>query len=186
MVTTIVLAVLWLASCELVEYFAVRRDPGDVYPLKILVRFVYWAILAGAFYAALEWVPVFSLEGNDHPLVIGAVCLGLTLVVRPRSLVVGPVGVSSCGIFGLFRRQIQWTEVSKVSYDWEEHSDSRLGLLAWLLGSGAGSRITVAGLSGRRIQHTIFNVRQPDFLDDLRRYLPRDAFAPGVYDWHPK
>lgn len=183
------LAIVWLAACELLEYFAVRRDPGDVYPPKILTRFFYWTIMAVAFYAAVGWVRAPSSDGNSHPLIIGAVCLGLVLVTRPRSLVAGPTGVSSCGIFGLFRRCISWTEVSNVSYDWEEHKPG-LNPLWWLLESGlggqSGSRITVAGRNGRRIRHTIFNVRQSDFLEDLKRYLPRDVFAPGTYDWCPK
>jgi len=178
---TAIVAALWVCACELVEYSAVRREPGEFYPLGFAWRLAWWGFLAGSL-SLIGWTAFGPSWGVDsHRLELGAILLGIVLFMRPRSVTVGPTGVSSCAIFGLFRRYVPWTEVSEVAYDWEDLPGRLRPLLWWL----PGSRITVRSRIGRQVQHTIFNRRQGAFLDALRRYLPREAFAPGVYDWHP-
>jgi hypothetical protein len=90
--------------------------------------------------------------------------------------------VSSCSLFGLNRSPIYWGEVSRVASDWEEERLTfNLFTVIWTF---MGTSVTVTSRNGPSIQHGVVNRKQGLFLDALRRYLPREAFDPGIYDWH--
>ncbi len=175
-------AALWLGICELIEYFAVRREPGNVYPLKLPWRLAYWAMLAYFFELLRGIVTGSAAAAGEHRGLPALIFGAILLFVRPRSITAGETGVSSCGIFGMFRRFIPWSDVREVSYDWEEVRGIWPSLaLFW----NSGPRITVRSRAGLRISHTIWNSRQAAFLRDLRERLPRESFDPGVYEMNP-
>lgn len=167
----------WVGACEAIEYFAVRKEEGNVYPLKLPWRLAYWALLA-CFFELLRGMASGdpSLDAG-HLAVLALISGAIILFLRPRSIIAGETGVSSCGVFGLIRRFIPWADVQEVSYDWEEPPD-RLRVLFWV----AGARISVSSRSGDRIKHTIWNSGQASFLNDLRAHVQRAAFDLGVYE----
>jgi hypothetical protein len=91
-------------------------------------------------------------------------------------------GVSSCSIFGFGRRYIHWADVSRVTFDWQEES------VGWgfdRINAFLGTRLTVVSRNGASIEHGVIHGQQGIFLDALKRYLPREMFDAGVYDWRP-
>ena len=101
----------------------------------------------------------------------------------PRTVTLDSTAISSCSLFGLFRRSIVWAEALRVSSDWQEER------LHWGLDpiwTFTGYSVTVTARDGRTVQHGVVNKDQGRFLDELRRFLPREAFDAGLYDWHPE
>jgi hypothetical protein len=87
--------------------------------------------------------------------------------------------LSSCTLFGLRRGSIPWAEVYRISSDWQEQQ------LIWGL-ILMGYSVTVRGRNGSTVQNGVVNKDQGGFLNALRRFVPREAFDPGLYDWHPE
>jgi hypothetical protein len=116
-------------------------------------------------------------EPGDAPLWV-AVCFLFAGAIWPRTVLTDADGISSYATFGIRRRMIPWTDVCKVTSDWEE-VQTRLGFRF------LGTRIYVLSRDGSRIAHGIVQSRQAKFLDELRKHLPRETFAPGLYDWRP-
>jgi hypothetical protein len=109
---------------------------------------------------------------NDFPLWVLILMFLFSAVTWPRTVVLDTSGVFSVALFGTRRRFIPWSDVDRITSDWQE-TNLRWGLTSLL------SR------NGTRVDHTVFLRRQGRFLDDLRRYLPKEVFAPGIYEWHP-
>lgn len=75
-----------------------------------------------------------------------------------------------------------WAQVSKVDCNW---GDANLYLGLHWLWRLTGTQITVKDRDGVTVTHSLFHPHQGRFLDDLRHYVPKDIFAPGIYDWRP-
>jgi hypothetical protein len=169
---------VYLLSCEALEYITVWRKGVGVYPPKIGWRLARWlAIALGAFVVAARLFHQHQSQSNDAPLWLGLLFL-LLGAVWPRTVRVDTSGISSCSTFGFRERTIRWDEVKAINSDWEEvrtHYGFRF----------MGTRIYVLSRTGSQIIHGIVQSRQARFLDELRNYLPREAFAAGLYEWHP-
>ena len=98
-------------------------------------------------------------------------------------MLVDSSAVSSCSLFGLLRRSIPWVEVIQVSSDWQEE---RLHWGFAAIWAFTGYSVTVRARDGSTVQHGVVNKDQARFLNALRRFVPREAFDAGLYDWHPK
>ena len=48
-----------------------------------------------------------------------------------------------------------------------------------------GYSVTVISRYGSRIEQGFVNQGQARFLSALRRFVPREAFDAGLYEWHP-
>lgn len=175
----VIVIALYLAVCELVEHLLVRRLGEQVFPPKIGWRLLRWCAIAGCVAGVWE-----RLHGNvaHWPLWMYVLVL-LFWIWWPRSVLVDSSGVSSCSVFGFRRRSILWGQTSRITSDWQEEG-LNINFLTriWTF---MGTRITVNSRDGASIQHGVVNRKQPLFLDALRRYLPREVFDPGLYDWHP-
>jgi hypothetical protein len=174
------LIALYFGTAELVEYVTVRSRGALVFPARLGWRLLRWVGLA----ACIAGI-VGRLRGDagpkDLPLWL-YILFFLCWLYWPRTVLVDSAGVSSCSLFGVGRRSIHWGEVSRISSDWQEER------LTWgfsTIWTFMGAGITVKSRDGVSIQHGVINSRQGLFLDTLRRHLPRDAFDPGLYDWHP-
>lgn len=173
---------LYLVVCESVEYLLVRRQPDETFPPKLGWRILRWTGIVGCTASVVWWLHGQTGQRNDLPLWLYALLL-LYWVLWPRTVMVDSSGVSSCSLFGLRRRQILWSQVSRITSDWqEERLNVNLIVSIWTF---MGTSVTVKGRDGVSIQHGVVNRRQGLFLDALRRYLPPEAFDPGLYDWHP-
>jgi hypothetical protein len=173
---------LYLVACEVFEYFLIRRRAEVVFPPKL-----GWRLLR---LTAIAWC-IAGIWGRLHGSATGPggwplwlyVVLLFFWIFWPRTVVVDSSTVSSCSLFGFGRRSILWNDASRVSSDWEETR------LAWnlftVLWTFMGTSVTVTGRSGASVQHGVINRAQGLFLDALRRYLPREAFDAGLYDWRP-
>lgn len=172
--------VLYFGACELVEYLAVRRQAAEVFPPKLGWRLLRWVGIAGCIAGIVE-----RLHGNagpkSWPIWIYALLL-LFWLFWPRTVLVDSSAVSSCSLFGFRRRSIPWGEVSRISSDWQEERLSWGFTMIWTF---MGTSVTATSRDGASIQHGVIHRHQGLFLDELRRYLPRQAFDPGLYDWHP-
>jgi len=168
---------LYLTACEFVEYLIVRRYGNDIYRPKLRWRLIRSVILGFALLAIGERLHGYQPQPKDMPLWVAFSLLVLG-AIWPRTVWIDNAGVYSCGTFGFQSRGIPWSEVSRIDSDWEEVR-SPLGFRQM------GTRITVLSRSGTHISHGVVQSSQSEFLDTLRRYLAREAFAPGLYDWHP-
>jgi hypothetical protein len=169
---------VYLLSCEALEYATVRRKGVGVYPPKIGWRLARWlAVALGAFVVAAHLFHQHQAQSNEAPWWLGFLFL-LIGVVWPRSVRVDANGISSCSTFGFRERTIRWDEVKAINSDWEEVR-THYGF------TFMGTRIYVLSRTGSQIIHGIVQSRQARFLDELRNYLPREAFAAGLYEWHP-
>jgi hypothetical protein len=172
---------LYLGACELVEYLAVRRQAAEVFSPRLGWRLLRWAGIAGCIAGIVE-----RLHGNagpkSWPLWLYVLLL-LFWLYWPRTVLVDSSAVSSCSLFGFHRRSIPWGEVSRISSDWqEERLTFNLFTPIWTF---MGTSVNVTSRDGASIQHGVIHRHQGLFLDGLRRNLPRQAFDPGLYDWHP-
>lgn len=173
---------LYLLACEIIERAVVRADGGEIYRAKFGWRVFWWVCMGGSGIAIAERLLGHGGGPKETPLWL-LILAFLSLVISwPRTVTVNSVGLSSVSLFGLRRRFIPWSEVAAITSDWEEES------LFWKLQAiwkFTGTRILVLSRAGTRIGHTIFLRKQARFLDDLRRYAPKQVFAPGIYDWNP-
>jgi hypothetical protein len=182
MLPLICAVVLYLVACELVEYLLVRRQAGEVFPPKLGWRLLRWVGIAGCIAAAMERVHGKTPRPNDWPVWVYVFLLWFW-IYWPRTVLVDSSGVSSCSLFGFRRRSILWGQVSRITSDWqEERLTVNLFTPIWTF---MGTSVTVTSRDGLSIQHGVVNRKQGLFLDALRRYLPHEAFDPGIYDWHP-
>jgi hypothetical protein len=169
---------VYLLLCETLEYVTVRRKGVAVYPPKIGWRLARWlAIALGAFIVAAHLFHQHQSQSNDAPLWLGLLFI-LLGAVWPRTVRADASGISSCSTFGFRERTIRWDEVKAINSDWEEVR-THYGF------TFMGTRIYVLSRTGSQIVHGIVQSRQARFLDELRNYLPREAFAAGLYEWHP-
>jgi len=165
---------LYFGGCECSDFFLTRQPGAESFRPKLWVRFVYWSVIA-IFIGGL----VVNLQQRSWLSVWLGVLL-VFVVLRLRTVFVDSEGISSCGLLGTRRRSIPWSEVSRISSDWQEEYMSRARLPAI-----TGYSVTVTGRTGNKIEHSVLNTGQARFLDALRRYVPREVFDPGLYDWHP-
>jgi hypothetical protein len=178
----VVVIALYLGVCELAEYLLVRRPPGQAFPPKVGWRVLRWCAIAGCVAGIWGQIHGSAARPNDWPLWLYVLLL-LFWICWPRSVLVDSSGISSCSLFGFLRRSIRWSQMSRITSDWQEE---RLNInLLTPIWTFMGTRITVTSRDGISIQHGVVNRKQAIFLDALRRYLPREAFDPGLYDWHP-
>jgi hypothetical protein len=178
----IFVVVLYWGVCELVEYLVVRRHAVEVFPPKLGWRLLRWFGIAGCIVGIVERLHEKMGRANDVPIWV-CVLLLLLWVSWPRAVLVDSLGVSSCSLFGFRRRQIIWGQVSRITCDWQEQRLTfNLFTTIWTF---MGTSVTVTSRDDVSIQHGVVNRKQGLFLDALRRYLPREAFDPGLYDWHP-
>lgn len=173
---------LYLVACELVEFLIVRRQAADTFPPKLGWRFLRWFGIAVCIAGVVERLHQKAARPNDWPLWLYVLLL-LFWIFWPRTVLVDSSGVSSCSLFGFRRRSILWGQVSRITSDWqEERLTVNLFTPIWTF---MGTSVTVTSRDGASIQHGLVNSKQGYFLDALRRYLPSEAFDPGLYDWHP-
>ena len=179
----LILAVgLYLGACELVEYLLVRRQAAEVFPPKLGWRLLRWFGIAGCIAGIVDRLHRNVVRPNSWPIWVYVLLL-LFWVFWPRTASVDSSAVSSCSLFGFARRSIHWGEVSRITSDWQEQ---RLAFnLFTAIWTFMGTRVNVTSREGASIQHGVVNQKQGAFLDALRRYLPRDVFDSGLYDWHP-
>lgn len=178
----LIIAARYFGVCEAIDQVSARRDAGDVYRPKLRRRIFWWFWIGSSGLTIVLESLGHGRGRNDLLLWFWIVMFLASVLTYPRTVVVTPTGVVSFGLFGARRRFIPWTEVTTVTSDWQEATVSYHFSLAWRL---MGTRIVVLNRNGTHIDHTIFLRRQGRFLDDLRRYTPKEAFAPGIYDWHP-
>ena len=172
--TKIYIIALYLLICETAEYFLARRRGAEVFPPKMGFRLLRWTGLA------LCVVGIVSYDKSRSWAMLALCALFFAVWMRwPRTVLVDSLDVSSCSLFGLFRRSIPRAEVGRVSSDWQEVHFFRL---FWTF---TGYSVTVTGRDGSRIEHGLVNTNQGRFLDALRRFVPREAFDAGLYEWHP-
>ncbi len=172
---------LYLGTCELIEYLLVRGQSNETFPPKLGWRLLRWIGIAGCIVGVLERLHRNAGRPNDWPLWVYVLLL-LFWIVWPRTVLVDSSALSSCSLFGLRHRTIPWGEVSRISSDWEEQ---RLTIGLDTIWTFMGTRVTVTSRDGATIQHGVIHRHQGAFLDRLRRYLPRQIFDAGLYDWHP-
>ncbi|HLW97945.1 MAG TPA: hypothetical protein VKR82_04815 [Candidatus Acidoferrales bacterium] len=178
-----VFGVIFIA-CDTIDRLIVKMRSGDIFRPKMGWRILYW-FWADVFVAFSLSSPYWNTGPNRLPLwnFVAMILIGLVWIASwPRTLIADCSGISSCSIFGLGLRTVPWAEVSRVSSDWQEE------YIKWgfdRIWTFMGTSLTVTSRDGASIQHGLMNRRQGQFLDVLRRYVPRDAFDPGIYDWHP-
>ena len=170
--TTIYIAAFYLFACEVADYFLARRRDAEVFPPKIGFRLVRWLGIAFCIAGMVSYD-----KSRSWTMLVFCAVLFIFWLHWPRTLLIDSVGISSRSAFGLFRRSIPWFEVNQVRSDWQEE---RFRFWTFM-----GYSVTVIGRDGRRIEHGLVNTDQGRFLDDLRRFLPREAFDAGLYEWHP-
>jgi hypothetical protein len=167
-----------LLLCEALEYVSVRRRGVSVYPPKIGWRLVRWLVIGTGIFVVWEHLfRTHQLQSNDAPLWVGLLFL-LVGAIWPRTVRADANGVSSCSTFGFRTRTIRWDEVKAVNSDWEEVR-THYGF------TFMGTRIYVLSRTGPQITHGLAQSHQAKFLEELRNYVPREAFAAGLYEWHP-
>ena len=169
---------IYLAACEILEFVTVRPHGAEAFPPKLGWRLLRWLTLGVGLFAIVELVYKRPSRSDDIPVWLACVFL-LMGALWPRTVSVDSDGISSCSTFGLLRRHIPWSLVEKVDCDWEEVSAARLGFRFM------GTRIEVSGRNGVQINHGVTQSRQAKFLDALRKHIPKEVFAPGLYDWRP-
>jgi len=173
---------LYWSACELIEYLVVRRHAAQTFPPKLGWRLLRWSMIAWCIAGIVERLHQNSRQPDEWP-VWAFVLLLLFWVVWPRTVLVDSLAVSSCSLLGIRRRQIVWGQVSRITSDWEEQ---RLSInLVTAIWTFMGTSVTVTSRDGVSIQHGVLNRKQAVFLDALRRYLPRETFDVGLYDWRP-
>jgi hypothetical protein len=174
--------IIYFGICETMERALVRAGGGDIYRAKFGWRLFWWFCIGGSAANILEQLLGRSDGGKQLPVwFLILAFLGLVLT-WPRTVIVDSTGLSSVSLFGMRRRFIPWPEVATITSDWEEENLFWKLQAIWKL---TGTRIIVLSRTDTHIEHTIFVRRQGQFLDDLRRYAPKQVFAPGIYDWHP-
>jgi hypothetical protein len=166
-----------VAALEIFELFTIRREANNVFALKVGWRLYYSFFFAASVVVTIDAVMQSPRDLHEPPLWAGLLILVVVVLLRPQPIVTDSQGLAAYRFWGLHRRFIPWTDVSNVGSNWQEQN-----VKVWTF---MGYEVTVTGRGGTRIAHTIFLRKQPEFLDDLRRYLPRVAFSPGLYDWHP-
>ena len=162
---------LYLVACEITEYFLVRRHDREVFPPKIGFRLLRWLAIAACI------AEILSSDRSLNWTLAFFVILLIVWLRWPRTVLVDSSGISSCSLFGLFKRAIPWVDVNRVSSDWQEEH-----FRFWTFG---GYSVTVISRYGSRIEHGLVNQDQARFLNALRRFVPREMFDAGLYDWHP-
>lgn len=170
-VKTIYIVGLYLIACEVVEFLLLRMHDAEAFPPKIGFRILRWLGIA----VCVEGISV-SDKSLNWPVIFYAVFLVFWLY-WPRTVLIDSSCVFSRSAFGLFRRSVLWPDVCQVSSDWQEEH-----FRFWTF---TGYSITVWGRNGRKIEHGLVNKDQGRFLNALRRFVPREAFDAGLYDWHP-
>jgi hypothetical protein len=173
----ICIAGLYLGVCEIAEYLLVRRRDAEVFPPKLGWRLLQWFGIA----ACMGGIAV-SVRPMNWKVWVYLGLLFVFLLRWPRTVLVDSSAISSCSLFGLLHRSIPWGEASRVSSEPQE--PLRWGLIA--IWTSTGCSVTVSGRDGSTVQHGIVNKDQGGFLNALRRFVPRQAFDPGLYDWHPE
>ena len=173
---------LYVVACELIEYLLVRRQPDETFPPKLGWRVLRWIGIAGCVAGIVGRLRAHTAQPNHWPLWLYVLLL-LLWASWPRTVIVDSSGVSSCSLFGVRRRQILWGQVSRITSEWQE--ERLLVNLFTPIWTFMGTSVTVTSRDGVSIEHGVINRQQGLFLDALRRYLPSDAFDPGLYDWHP-
>jgi hypothetical protein len=173
---------LYLVVCEVFDYFVIRRKTEAVFPPKLGWRLLRLTAIAGCIAGIWDRLHTTTRGPGGWPLWLYVVLL-FFWIFWPRTLLVDSSAVSSCSLFGFARRSIPWNDASRVSSDWEETP------LTWnlftMLWTFMGATVTVTSRNGASVQHGVVNRAQGLFLDALRRYLPREAFDAGLYDWQP-
>lgn len=169
MQTEAIVSVLFLLSLEGFEFLRVRRESSDVFSMKLGYRLFYFLLIWGLLLA------VWQRQTNPMwPYLLG---LGTLVLIRPNTLAITHSGAASYTLWGLHRRFVAWSDVLRVTSDWEEEN-----FKFWTF---TGYKVSVIGRDGTRIDHTIFHRHQAKFLDDLRAHTAISKFAPGLADWHP-
>jgi len=176
------IAAFYFTVCEAIERAVVRAQGADVYRAKLGWRLFWWFVMGSSGLAIVEQLLGHTGGGKQLPVWF-LILIFLSLVITwPRTVIVDTSGLCSVSLFGTRRRFISWPEVVTITSDWE-NEDLRSGLT--FLWRFTGTRIIVLSRSGIHIEHTILLRKQNRFLDDLRRYAPKQDFAPGIYDWNP-
>lgn len=173
---------VYFAACEAVERALVRSEGGHIYRAKLGWRLFWWFSMGGTVVTIAGHLLGRTGGGKDLPTWFFIVTFVVLVLTWPRTLTVTSAGISSSSLFGMRRRFIPWSEVASITSDWEEEN------LFWKLQAiwkFTGTRILVISRAGTCIGHAIFLRKQAEFLEDLRRYAPKQVFAPGIYDWNP-
>jgi len=163
-----------VAVLEIGEFFAIRREGFEVFPLKVGWRiWFYFFVTAGAV-ATIDSFLKSSFHNSDSWF--SALLLAFGVLYRAQPAATNTQGLTAYRFWGLRQRFISWTDVFTVTSNWQEENTR-----FWRF---SGYEVVVTGRDGTRIAHTIFLRKRAEFLDELRRYLPQAVFAPGVYAWH--
>lgn len=167
----------FVLALEAFEYFAVHKESSDVFAMKFGWRIFYFVLLGVLLVSIWQYPWGAHRPAHAAPLWL-LLALAIVLVLtRPNTVVTNSSGLASYGLWGLRRRFIAWTDVGRIASDWEEEH-----FKVWTF---TGYTVSVIGLDGTRIDHTIFLRGQGRFLDDLRQRVRAERFAPGLADWHP-
>jgi hypothetical protein len=168
---------------EVFEFFGIRKEATHVFPAKVGWRLFFIVTIAWSLFGSIYNLSASHRAPNGVPLWWCLLFLAISLLTRPKTLVVNSTGLASYGWYGIQRRFILWVDVSGVASDWEEEMLTQNFItLLWVF---MGYSVTVTGRDTTRITHTILLRHQGKFLDDLRQYIPATAFDPGLFDWHP-
>jgi hypothetical protein len=179
----LLLSVALVLALEVAEFLAVRRESSDVYLPKLIPRLVYFFFTTVAFGGCLLYF-THSLGPRgpkDPPGWVFPALLVAFLLSRPSTLVSNAAGLTAYSAYGIRRRFLAWSDVNSIASEWKEETGPFRGFPRFM-----GYNVDVFGRDGSRIVHTMFLRRQARFLDVLREHVPRTAFAPGIYDWHPE
>ena len=182
--SVVLLSVLLIvSSLEVFEFFVVRKEGSEVFSMKFGWRLFYLIVVSSLLFNSIYFLSPLHHAAKGEPVWWFVILLALSLLARPRTLVMNSTGLASYSWYGLRRCFIPWANVSAVTSDWqEERLASNLTTLLWVF---TGYKVAVKGRDGTCIVHTIQMHRQGGFLDGLRQHVSASAFDPGLFDWHP-
>jgi hypothetical protein len=176
-------AVLIVSSLEVFEFFVVRKEGSEVFSMKLGRRLFYLIVISSLRFSSIYFLSPLHHTAKGEPVWWFLVLLALSLLARPRTLVMNSAGLASYSWYGLRRCFVPWANVSAVTSDWQEGRLAyNLTMLLWVF---TGYEVAVRSRDGTCIEHTIQMRRQGGFLDGLRQHVSASTFDPGLFNWHP-
>ena len=166
-----------VVALEIFEFFAIHREATNVFGLKLGWRIYFYCFVVFSVAGSLAALTGLSHDARNLPWWAALLLLVFAIFYRPQLIAANSQGLAGYRFWGIHRRFLPWSEVFIVTSNWQVEN-----VRFWRF---TGYEIAVTGRNGTRISHTIFLRKRPEFLDELRKYLPRVVFSPGLYDWHP-
>jgi len=177
----VILSVSAVCALEAFEFVSVRREGREVFSLKLHLRAMYLLFEVAAVFCSLDFCRRTGNSAKDAPYWFFPVFLFILVVVRPSMIVADRSGLTAFSFYGLRRRRVEWTDISRVTSEWHEEAGPLRGWPRFM-----GYSVDVRGSDGTKITHSVTLRRQARFLDVLREHVPESVFEAGIYDWRPE